>query len=311
MGQAASTTAAQDDDKEDEDVFSPKANDDNKEKKKPRRRMLHELTDDELLRLWKESPLSADEIRAAARQREVSSSSSDHSRLYYQVNNHNFKMDDETEDNNHRPTEERRDDPTTALAHQLLRVLRDLSAIRFRLVPSRLKEHLFWEVTFELLEDRLSQHDEEEDNGPRRLTRKGQRNTSSKTDDELREILAQKNEKIDLLTRRVQELQLALENEREKKKKQKQSTSCASPATSAACCQGGKWVLSRESQEFLAYPDEIKENLRREKRKRLQAVRDEMKFILDSDLPQDAQGHWDCCGNTNYDKTHEGNGCKR
>ena len=58
----------------------------------------------------------------------------------------------------------------------------------------------------------------------------------------------------------------------------------------------GTWIVSKETLEFLQYPQEAKQALRVEKQKRLTRVQEEMKFIIDSDDHlQDTHGYWDCC----------------
>ena len=68
----------------------------------------------------------------------------------------------------------------------------------------------------------------------------------------------------------------------------------------------GKWIMDQDSIEFLNYPDELKTNMRNEKLKRLNTVREEMKFILDTDNIEDSNGHWSCCNSTTY---NDGKGC--
>jgi chromosome segregation ATPase len=63
----------------------------------------------------------------------------------------------------------------------------------------------------------------------------------------------------------------------------------------------GQWVMDQDSKDFLEFPVELKENLRMEKRKRLEEVAQQMKFILDSDAIQDSNGSWDCCGQNRYE----------
>jgi len=58
----------------------------------------------------------------------------------------------------------------------------------------------------------------------------------------------------------------------------------------------GTWIVSKDTLEFLKYPAEAKQALRVEKQKRLTKVKEEMKFIIDSDDQlQDTNGYWDCC----------------
>jgi hypothetical protein len=61
--------------------------------------------------------------------------------------------------------------------------------------------------------------------------------------------------------------------------------------------------MDQDSIDFLSYPPELKDNLRSEKRKRLEEVKAQMRFILDSDDVQDSNGRWSCCGQTEYHPT--------
>jgi len=57
----------------------------------------------------------------------------------------------------------------------------------------------------------------------------------------------------------------------------------------------GQWIIDQDSKDFLELEDEIKQNLRQEKERRLKEIRDQMKFILDSDDVSHSFGEWDCC----------------
>ena len=58
--------------------------------------------------------------------------------------------------------------------------------------------------------------------------------------------------------------------------------------------------MEKESQEFLALDEEIKSKLRDGKEQRLRDVKEQMKFIIDSDDVKDTRGKWDCCGSRDY-----------
>jgi hypothetical protein len=58
----------------------------------------------------------------------------------------------------------------------------------------------------------------------------------------------------------------------------------------------GKWVMDKEAIEFLSLEEEIKQQLREGKKKRMIELNEQMKFILDSDHIKDSRGKWDCCG---------------
>lgn len=62
----------------------------------------------------------------------------------------------------------------------------------------------------------------------------------------------------------------------------------------------GEWVMHPDVQEFLKLDDHLKENLRKEKEKRLNEVRSQMQFILDTDEVKDSYGKWNCCGAEEY-----------
>lgn len=67
----------------------------------------------------------------------------------------------------------------------------------------------------------------------------------------------------------------------------------------------GKWEMHPDCQEFLKLDEHLKENLRKEKEKRMNEVLSQMKFILDSDEMKDTYGKWSCCGKEEY----EAEGC--
>ncbi|KAL7545330.1 hypothetical protein ACHAWF_008679 [Thalassiosira exigua] len=62
----------------------------------------------------------------------------------------------------------------------------------------------------------------------------------------------------------------------------------------------GTWEMHQDCKEFLKLDDHLKENLRKEKEKRLKEVLDQMKFILDTDYIKDSYGKWTCCGKEEY-----------
>jgi hypothetical protein len=55
----------------------------------------------------------------------------------------------------------------------------------------------------------------------------------------------------------------------------------------------------------LELDDHLKHTWRKEKKKRLDEVRSQMKFILDTDNIKDSYGKWSCCGKEEY----AANGC--
>ena len=62
----------------------------------------------------------------------------------------------------------------------------------------------------------------------------------------------------------------------------------------------GEWILHEDCREFLKLDDHLKENLRKEKEKRINDVLTQMKFILDTDDLKDSYGKWSCCEREEY-----------
>ena len=67
----------------------------------------------------------------------------------------------------------------------------------------------------------------------------------------------------------------------------------------------GKWEMHADCKEFIKLDNHLKENLRKEKEKRMNEVLSQMKFILDTDEMKDTYGKWTCCGKEQY----EAEGC--
>ena len=182
------------------------------------------------------------------------------------------------------------------------------------MVPSRVKEPVFWECIFTILRERLVEHNakfkltEMEESQPLNDSSTSAakvtngyhhahppaptKASSSFPDDEiytellrvdphtLQGQIAAKDLQIAALQRQVEELEAALH---------------VKPIG-----HKGEWVMDKDSQDFITYPEEVKDNMRREKQKRLQQVQQDMKFILDSDKVEDSNGHWGCCGEPTY-----------
>jgi hypothetical protein len=213
------------------------------------------------------------------------------------------------------------------LAIRLNELLPGLAQLRFRLVPTKMKEDVFWQATLSLLKERLVDYnakyghepdDEAQEESPEKgdstletPTTPNSSNHSIPKNGEIpteREFVQQLNAKtlqIRKLKKQIKELQAKLEettnaNSNDTTKTEKGESAPNQNHHKKNAGHTGKWNISHDSQEFLDYPEEVKQNLRNEKQKRLQQVHDEMKFILDSDDIQDTHGKWDCCGQTKY-----------
>ena len=138
----------------------------------------------------------------------------------------------------------------------------------------------------------------------------------------LEEISAQQAH-IDRLQKSLREAnhksrKLALELHKERKKRQEEvstgnnnnTTSSNMGGTCPRCNSSlsandepkhkGEWEVHPDCKEFMKLEDHLKDNLRNEKQKRLNEVRSQMKFILDTDNIEDSYGKWTCCGQEEY-----------
>jgi hypothetical protein len=208
------------------------------------------------------------------------------------------------------------DSPETDIAVRLNSMSQELAKLRFSMVPSRVKEPAFWESIFTILRERLVEHNAKftltemealHDNEP--TTTNGYHHehahppptkaSSSFPDDEVKTSIvrvephtlqgqiAHKDLQIAALQHEIEKLQAALLKAKEQ----------------PPIGHTGAWVADQDSQDFMSYPEEVKDNMRREKQKRMQQVEQDMKFIIDSDKVEDSNGHWPCCGETSYKST--------
>lgn len=281
---------------------------------------LSELDDDELQKLLEDRPLEMEEIRSVARsiklQQQSQPATTTRTTTTITQNTKSLSGFYEHE----------MDSSEIQLAWRLNKFSPLLAKIRFQLVPSRVKEPIFWEATFRLLNERLAEQNAEKElqqahstnNGNGRLTNgKHKSNHSSSTmdgiaDEEvdlldeidldgqssnnnhvntsaLQQQLALRNSQVLVLRQQVKELKEELARCKEVQKEEQQ-----------VLRHKGQWIMSQDSKDFLEYPEELKTNMRREKQKRLRQVHNDMKFILDSDNVEDSNGYWDCCGAQKY-----------
>jgi len=271
---------------------------------------LFKLSDRHLKLLWEDRPLSLNEIQHAAKSLPTSS-----------VAGSSEDGDDDVEDpeflsglhyfrNSIGDDEE---SPESKLAGRLCQVLNELALIRFRLVPTRVKEDKFWIATLMLLKDRLVEYnasrdpsykeilysDGDDDAVVRQTNGKATKTTVNGNSSRHleRQVQVQKVQ-IAKLERQIQKLEAALAaasaNSGKPDTKSKPSKEKAAPT------HKGSWQIHPDSKEFLQYPEEVKQSLRAEKQRRLEQVRQEINFILDSDEIHHTNGKWDCCNEQSY-----------
>lgn len=223
------------------------------------------------------------------------------------------------------------------VALTILKMSPEIKALRFKLVPAKLSEWKFWSAVFYILEfyspDDLGCMETTKltsspdggsgksvtSNGSKSATEKNTKVAGAKAKCasnsavpnnasnqlQVQALLKQKDDELTTLR-----LQLAkTKNELfflQEQQKQQSATYSDNNQINRRSHHPGKWLLTRESREFLSLEEEIKQKLRDGKQKRLQEVLDQMKFILDSDDLKDSNGEWDCCGQVVYDSS----GCK-
>lgn len=161
--------------------------------------------------------------------------------------------------------------------------------IRFKLVPSRLSENKFWRIMFSFICHGTDGHWKKS---------KDDVDISKNGDDSLNSTDCSFESTIQMLRTKIQKQeeeihQLLMTVTELKNGKLQYSNQMEYP-------HRGKWIIDKESIEFLNLDEEIKETLREGKLKRIQEVHEQMKFILDSDKVEDTRGKWDCCGEIHY-----------
>lgn len=62
----------------------------------------------------------------------------------------------------------------------------------------------------------------------------------------------------------------------------------------------GRWIIDKDCRDFLSLDEDLKKQLREGKKKRIQDILNELRFIPDSDDEREAKGRWDCCGKNEY-----------
>jgi hypothetical protein len=261
----------------------PGSEDDKRKWKQGKKTVLCELLDCELVALLQGKPLTLEEIRHVGRSIQ----------RRRQAPHEGYYAQDA-------------DAPEAQLAARLNAANKGLARQRFLLVPSRLKEPIFWEATIALVQERLVEHNArcqlelEEPRRDRATNAILREETSSIPDDQridekveetLYSKLALKDYEVSALKQQVNELQQLLLTT---------SSSSSSTTFQKQPSHKGNWIMEKDSVDFLEYPDDIKTNMRSEKKRRLRQIRNDMKFILDSDNLEDTNGHWDCCGAQEY-----------
>jgi hypothetical protein len=104
--------------------------------------------------------------------------------------------------------------------------------------------------------------------------------------------------KLDKAEARIKELELALEAAY-KILRETKDESFEHPIEKKARHKG-RWIIDKDCREFLSLDKDVKKQLREGKKKRIQDILNELRFILDTDDEREARGKWDCCGSSEY-----------
>jgi hypothetical protein len=78
---------------------------------------------------------------------------------------------------------------------------------------------------------------------------------------------------------------------------------CSTESSHTCTYHKGEWVLDKQSQEFFSLEPNLRDTLRAEKQKRIQAAIAELNWIADTDDVKDALGKWSCCSTHKYNAT--------
>ena len=215
--------------------------------------------------------------------------------------------------------------------------------LRFRLVPARLKEPIFWSSLLGILrygkvwvmvaeEERLAeqqqnqhqhhhhQHSQEQqkqgsgtsgrtqhqNGGTATVGTAAASATSAIEIESLRRHIRQRDAEVAQLRRALEASKAKIRSLEKEVAEQSSAPKVKGPLSPSAAplpsanAHKGEWVMDRDSQDFLALDEELKANLRGEKAKRLRDVREQMRFILDTDDVACSNGEWSCCKKKDY-----------
>lgn len=199
--------------------------------------------------------------------------------------------------------------------------------LRFRLVPARLKEPIFWSSLLGILrygkgwvlvaeEERLAEHNQkrQQQEPPEQDSSGTNADVAANETESLRRHIRQRDVEVAQLRRaleasraKIRSLEKEVANKAAEATKQTTTSAPAAPASASsasplptASAHKGEWIMDRDSQDFLALDEELKANLRGEKAKRLRDVREQMRFILDTDDVACSNGEWSCCKKKEY-----------
>ena len=198
------------------------------------------------------------------------------------------------------------------IARLLLSSNPTLSLWRYKLVPARISEYLFWRCLFTQLDaQHPDYHTYQHQHTQQQQQQKQQQEQQSQAQIDFTAITsagtAASEREIDSLKAQILSLQQQIAD-LHSQLHQKQPPHTAAPAVpSARSAHRGRWQPDKNTLEFFALDESLRTTLRQQKERRLEDVRREMRWIVDSERVEEGPGRWECCGKEEWDAE----GCKQ
>jgi hypothetical protein len=175
------------------------------------------------------------------------------------------------------------------IALYILSISPSVRSLRFKLVPGKLSEGKFWLILFDYIcygsESRFEKD-------PKSTIESSNYMKNDSLDGGMEALVQRLKLKIKKQEEEIQKLRMTVDK--------LQANGNDGMTIGNGKSHAGKWIMDKEAIEFLSLEEEIKQQLREGKKKRMYEMNEQMKFILDSDHIKDSRGKWDCCGKIIY-----------
>ena len=224
------------------------------------------------------------------------------------------------------------------IARLLLSSNPTLSLWRYKLVPARISEYLFWRCLFSQLDaqhpdyksyEQQAQQQQQEQPTQQHHTSgnntagseyppKSHSSTTTATTTPAaseREIESLKAQLLSL-QQQITHLTTQLHHQQHHPPPTNITTTTTTPGTTTATTtvpvsptsvHSGRWKPDKNTVEFFALDESLRSTLRAQKERRLEEVRREMRWIVDGERVEDGPGRWECCGKEDW----QAEGCKQ
>lgn len=181
------------------------------------------------------------------------------------------------------------EDSYMEIALYILSISPSVRNLRFKLVPSKLSEGKFWWILFDYICHGSESRFEKD---PKSIIEPSNYIKNDSSDEDMETLVHRLKLQIKKQQEEIQKLRMTVDKLQANRN---DGTTIVNEKSHA-----GKWIMDKEAIEFLSLEEEIKQQLREGKKKRMNEMNEQMKFILDSDHIKDSRGKWDCCGNIIY-----------